>query len=93
MTSATVRTLVIVSGRVQGVWFRAATQTRAEALGLTGWVRNLPDGRVEAVFEGPAPLVRRAVEWCRTGPEHAIVEHLEVFDEPAEGLTGFRVIG
>lgn len=93
MVPTIIRTRVIVSGRVQGVWFRAATKAQAEALGLAGWVRNLPDGRTEAVFEGFAPLVQQAVQWCHIGPENAVVEHLEAFDEPVEGLKGFCIIG
>lgn len=78
-------------GRVQGVWFRDTTRRIAEDLGLAGWVRNLGDGGVEAVFEGPAADVARAVEWARQGPEHAIVTSLEEHAEPPEGLIGFEI--
>lgn len=84
------RARVLVSGDVQGVFFRDSTRQQAERLGLAGWVRNLPDGRVEAVFEGPADAVRQAVEWCRTGPDNARVEDVSTQDEEAEGLTGFE---
>jgi acylphosphatase len=86
-----VRAHVYVSGKVQGVWFRANTQTTAEALGLTGWVRNLQDGRVEAAFEGDEKAVARMVNWCKHGPETADVEHIDVHHEAVEGLAGFRL--
>jgi len=63
----------VVSGRVQGVWFRAATREEATRLGLRGWVRNLPDGRVEAIFEGEEGPLRQMLDWCRTGPPGARV--------------------
>lgn len=86
-----VRRHVWVSGVVQGVFFRSMTHREATALGLAGWVRNLSDGRVEAVFEGPASTVEAMVGWCRTGPSHAVVEDVEVVEEPPEGLAGFSV--
>ncbi|GAB4569497.1 MAG: acylphosphatase [Anaerolineae bacterium] len=82
---ATVRAHVFVSGHVQGVFFRAETQRLARRLGLTGWVRNLWDGRVEAVFEGEADAVERAIQWCWRGPEEAAVEDVEVRYEPPSG--------
>lgn len=88
-----VRKLVVVSGRVQGVWFRQSTQNEARALGLSGWVRNRPDGTVEAAFEGPATLVDEAVEWTRHGPDRAIVDHIDVFDEPVTNAPGFPITG
>ncbi len=88
-----VRSRVVVEGRVQGVWFRDSTRQTAEALGLTGWVRNLPHGGVEAVFEGPEELVARAVAWARRGPEHAVVTSLAETAEKPEGLAGFEVRG
>jgi acylphosphatase len=86
-----VRKHIFVSGRVQGVWFRGSTETEANRLGVAGWVRNLPDGRVEAVFEGSGRLVDAAVGWCRTGPEYAIVDSVEIEEEPPEGLGAFEV--
>lgn len=86
-----VRSRVVVEGVVQGVWFRASTQREAERLRLSGWVRNLPDGRVEAVFEGPEAAVMQAVEWSRRGPDRALVTSLEETREAPEGLSGFRV--
>lgn len=73
-----VRAHAVFEGLVQGVFFRANTQRCAEGLGLTGWVRNLPDGRVEAVFEGEEAKVRQAIEWCATKQPHAQVRSKEV---------------
>jgi acylphosphatase len=86
-----VRRRVVVWGRVQGVWFRGATADRARALGLAGWVRNRADGAVEAIFEGPPEAVEAALAFCRTGPPAARVEHVDVADEPPEGLDDFTV--
>ena len=84
---------VLVSGRVQGVWFRHHAAQTAARLGVAGWVRNLPDGRVEAVFEGSVDAVAAAIAWCRQGPELAAVAGVEVQDEEPLGLTGFDVRG
>jgi acylphosphatase len=81
------RAHVIVSGRVQGVFFRAETQSMALKEGLSGWVRNMPDGRVEAVFEGKKESVDRAVEWCRHGPMLARVDDIDVRWEDEIGET------
>ena len=70
-----------VTGRVQGVWFREATRQRASELGVEGWVRNLPDGRVEASFEGPPGAVRSAVDFVREGPPHASVTGVDIVEE------------
>ena len=91
MTADRVRRRVVVEGRVQGVWFRAATAEQARALGLAGWVRNRPDGRVEAVFEGAPAAVDAALAFCRRGPPAARVERVEVREEAPEGLAGFAV--
>lgn len=91
--SELVRRHVWVSGVVQGVFFRSGTVSAARTFGVRGWVRNLPDGRVEAVFEGPPDAVDAAVAWCRHGPERAIVDRVEVVEEPAEGVSGFSVRG
>jgi acylphosphatase len=89
---ATIRTRIIVEGRVQGVFFRENTRRKAHELGVTGWVRNLPDGRVEAVFEGKPEAVANAVAETRRGPERAIVTSAEEYaDEEPEGLVGFDV--
>ena len=79
-----------IHGRVQGVGYRYFVQETAEQLGLPGWVRNLPDGTVEAVFEGSPAAVERAVEFCRRGPRGAHVEGIEVRLEQPEGLKGFH---
>lgn len=82
---------MVVSGRVQGVFYRATCADSARRLGLGGWVRNLPDGRVEGVFEGPDELVEQMVDWCRHGPELAHVDLVEVTPEPVAGEREFRV--
>lgn len=90
----TIRAYVLISGRVQGVNFRWHTQREAQRLGLTGWVRNLWDGRVEAVFEGTDSAVRRAVDWCRRGERPARVENVEVTYGQASGeFSGFHIRG
>jgi acylphosphatase len=82
------RAHVYVTGRVQGVFFRAETEHLARSLGLTGWVRNLPDGRVEAIFEGEKEAVEKAVDFCRKGPPGAHVRDFHV--EWKEWRGGFR---
>jgi acylphosphatase len=86
-----VRKRVIVHGRVQGVFFRDTTRRMAQSRDVSGWVRNNPDGTVEAGFEGSADAVEAMVEFAREGPRGAQVERVEVIDEEPEGLTGFRV--
>jgi len=85
------RVRVLVSGRVQGVFYRATCAARARELGVCGWVRNLPDGRVEAAFEGEDAAVDAMVAWCREGPPYARVEHVEVIPEEPLGEAGFRI--
>ncbi len=91
-----VRTRVVVAGRVQGVWFRESTRRCAEELGLQGWVRNLPDGRVEAESEGEAAAVRAALDFVGRGPELARVDALEggrIEEVEAAGSAGpFRIV-
>jgi acylphosphatase len=82
---------VIVHGRVQGVFFRDTTRRRAFAQEVAGWVRNRPDGTVEAVFEGSGDSVEAMVAFCREGPRGAGVERVEVLEEEPEGLSGFEV--
>lgn len=77
------RVHVMISGRVQGVWFRATTKKKADKLGLTGWVRNTTDGRVEAVFEGKHALITQMLGWCHQGPPLAKVETVNISKEPA----------
>jgi acylphosphatase len=85
------RARVLVSGKVQGVFFRQRTIRLAREAGCNGWVMNRPDGRLEAVFEGPPEVVERMVAWCHQGPERAVVERVEVLAEEPEGLQGFDV--
>jgi acylphosphatase len=79
------RARVLIAGHVQGVNFRASTRDHARAGGVAGWVRNLEDGRVEAVFEGPKPAVQRIVNWCYSGPSPAQVDRVEVQWQPPTG--------
>jgi acylphosphatase len=87
------RFLVRVTGRVQGVFFRASCAEVARGRAVSGWVRNAQDGAVEAAFEGPAAQVEAVVAWCREGPPLARVEEVEVVEEPPTGGAGFRVRG
>ena len=80
-----------MEGRVQGVFFRDTTRSRAESVGVSGWVTNRPDGAVEAVFEGEPDAVEQLVAFCRRGPSRAEVGSVEVIDEEPEGLLGFQV--
>ncbi len=82
---------VYVSGRVQGVYFRATTRDRANELGVDGWVRNLDDGRVEGVFEGDPDDVESMVEFCYEGSSRASVTAVEASEEEPEGIDGFEV--
>jgi acylphosphatase len=86
-----IRRRVIVSGDVQGVYFRDTCRREALAAGATGWVRNRSDGTVEAVFEGGSGSVDRMVSWAERGPRHAVVDRVDVTDEEPEGLTGFEI--
>ncbi len=89
----TVRAQVFISGRVQGVFFRSSTRAKADELGVNGYVRNLPDGRVEAVFEGSAKAVRTAVSWAHKGPKYAQVKSVDVhWEKPKDDFHGFKVI-
>ena len=76
---------LFISGRVQGVFFRSNTRKRALELGLTGWVRNLRDGRVEALVEGEESEIQKIIEWCHTGPPYASVDRVEVYWEESTG--------
>lgn len=91
MNEATVRVRALVSGRVQGVWFRQSTAEQALELGVNGWVRNLADGRVEAVFEGSPVAVNRALSYVRRGPDRARVDDVEIEYVPPTGEIGFSV--
>ncbi len=87
------RAHVFVSGRVQGVFFRQNTKRQAERLGVTGWVRNLTDGRVEAVFEGEEQAVKQLVEYCHHGPSSAKVTNVDLTWEPySEEFVNFETM-
>jgi acylphosphatase len=85
------RAHVFISGRVQGVGYRMSTAQMAADMGLHGWVRNLPDGRVEAVFEGTPELVEAAIAWCRQGNPPAVVKDVAVEYETPEELRRFEI--
>jgi acylphosphatase len=86
------RAQVLISGRVQGVFYRAYTRDQAVARGLTGWVRNLPDGRVAAVFEGDREKIESMLAWCRQGPPHAAVDEVLTHWQPYQGeFQGFSI--
>ena len=86
------RVHIYVSGKVQGVFFRAETQRTATNHKLTGWVRNMSDGRVEALLEGEDTDVDKMIAWCKTGPPAARVDHVEFIEEPYTGnLRGFNI--
>ncbi|MGH9023849.1 MAG: acylphosphatase [Acidimicrobiia bacterium] len=91
LNAGPVRAHVFVSGRVQAVNFRWSTRQCARQRGVAGWVRNLPDGRVEAVFEGGDEDVRSILAWCSHGPPHADVSDVEVLWEQPENLSSFDV--
>ena len=80
-----------MSGRVQNVWFRDGCANEARAAGIDGWVRNLPDGRVEAAFEGEPDAVARLVQWCHEGPARARVRQVEVREELPTEERGFTI--
>jgi acylphosphatase len=87
-----VRAEVVISGRVQGVWFRGRACEMAQSLGLAGWVKNRWDGKVEAVFEGPRGKVQQMVAWCHRGPRLAQVESVDLEWKKATGeFAGFTV--
>jgi acylphosphatase len=86
-----IRRRVVVTGDVQGVFFRDSTRKEAERRDVAGWVTNTPDGSVEAVFEGEEEDVDALVDFCRSGPGHADVDDVEVHDEEPAGVDGFEV--
>lgn len=87
-----IRRRVFISGLVQGVAFRAYTRQAAQHIGVTGWVRNLPDGRVEAVIEGQEPQVEQMINWCRKGSPASRVDHVEISDEsPTNEFPDFDI--
>jgi acylphosphatase len=86
-----VRRRIVISGRVQGVFFRDSLRRLAERDGVAGWARNTAEGTVEAVFEGDPAAVERLVSFARTGPAEARVDAVEVSEEESEGLSGFSI--
>lgn len=88
---AQLRAHVLVSGTVQGVYYRANTRDAARERDVSGWVRNLDDGRVEAVFEGDENAVESMIEWCHTGSPRAQVDDVAVTREAPEGVEGFEI--
>jgi acylphosphatase len=91
--SKILRIHVWISGQVQGVGYRLSTLSEARQRDLQGWVKNLPDGRVEAVFEGTPKNIEDIIKWCRHGPPTAIPETVEIEFEEVEGLQGFEIVG
>jgi acylphosphatase len=91
MNTDHIRSRIVVHGRVQGVFYRDTCRRQAGARAVTGWVRNRPDGTVEAVFEGPQRDVDAMVEWARLGPRSAHVMRIERFDEAPRGEVEFRI--
>lgn len=88
-----IRTEVFVSGRVQGVFFRQNIQRKARSLGLNGWVRNLPDGKVEALFEGEKEIIKEMIKWIEKGPFLSRVDDLKINWLKAQGdLEGFQIV-
>ena len=82
---------LLISGKVQGVFFRDYTQRQAESLGLTGWVKNLADGRVKTVIQGPKEKIKLMIDWCWQGPPLSRVENIEVKEIKAKKLNSFVV--
>jgi acylphosphatase len=86
------RVHLLISGKVQGVFFRAATKREADSLGVKGWARNLQDGKVEAVFEGEEDVVKMLIDFCKHGPSRAVVSNVDVTREDYKGeFKAFRV--
>ena len=84
---------VLISGRVQGVWFRANTKNKADELGLSGWVKNTIDGKVEAVFEGDGKNIFNMIEWCSKGPSNAKVSKIEIIKKKySKNYDNFSII-
>lgn len=92
MDEERVRVRVRVRGQVQGVWFRQSTAAEAGLIGVDGWVHNLPDGSVEAVFEGTPEAVALALAYASHGPERAFVEDVQAVPETPGGVRGFTVL-
>lgn len=91
MAPDSIRRRVVIHGRVQGVGFRDTTRRRARSAGVSGWVCNLPDGTVEAVFEGAPDAVEALVRFTGEGPRGATVQRVDIAEEPVKGLSGFSL--
>jgi acylphosphatase len=91
MSEAPIRRRAVVHGRVQGVYFRDTARQQAREIGVSGWVRNRPDGTVEAVLEGAFEAVQRMLQFLGTGPPRARVTEVAVTEERPEGLPGFEI--
>ncbi len=88
-----VRLHVFISGKVQGVYFRQNTSYKAQELNVMGWVRNLKDGRVEAIFEGEQENTDKLLDWCNDGPENAIVSDIKIINEPfKKEFSNFQIL-
>ena len=87
-----IRRRLLVSGRVQGVFYRDSCKSTAESAGVAGSARNLPDGRVEVILEGETDAVNEVIEWCRSGTAQSRVESVEVSDEEPAGARSFRIL-
>ena len=88
----TIRRRAIVSGRVQGVFFRDTCRRLAQQEGVAGSAENLPDGTVEVVLEGEAAAVDRVLDWCRNGTEYSEVERVDISEEEPTGAQGFQIL-
>ena len=88
-----IRLHVFISGKVQGVYYRQNTATQAQELSISGWIRNLKDGKVEAVFEGEKNNVNKLLDWCHSGPKNAIVSNIEIVNESFKNeYTNFQIL-
>jgi acylphosphatase len=83
---------LIIKGKVQGVYYRASAKDVARDIGVTGWVKNMPDGNVEVIVSGSEERVEKFIEWCRKGPKNAEVTEVIVNDSKEKPLTDFRII-
>jgi acylphosphatase len=87
------RVHIFITGKVQGVYFRQNAALKAQELNVSGWIRNLKDGRVEAVFEGEKANINKLLNWCKQGPKDAIVRNTEVINEPFKNeYSDFQII-